>query len=62
MTPNGENEFFLHCGKYPPWSNVADLLLFSATKGMRRMHVWTPPGYNIKDEKLPVFYLIHGGG
>ena len=27
----------------------------------RRMHVWTPAGYN-KMDKLPVFYLIHGGG
>ena len=28
----------------------------------RRMHVWTPAGYEKKDEALPVLYLIHGGG
>jgi enterochelin esterase family protein len=26
------------------------------------MHVWTPPGYGKGWKKLPVFYLIHGGG
>ena len=28
----------------------------------RRMHVWTPAGYVMSTEKLPVFYLVHGGG
>lgn len=28
----------------------------------RRMHVWTPAGYENSREKLPVLYLIHGGG
>lgn len=28
----------------------------------RRMHVWTPAGYETSQEKLPVLYLIHGGG
>ena len=28
----------------------------------RRMHVYTPPGYEGGDEKYPVFYLLHGGG
>lgn len=26
----------------------------------RRMHVYTPPGYEHGDEKYPVFYLLHG--
>jgi len=26
----------------------------------RRMHVYTPPGYERGDEKYPVFYLLHG--
>ena len=26
------------------------------------MHIWTPEGYNASKEKLPVLYLIHGGG
>ena len=28
----------------------------------RRMHVYTPPGYDHGDQKYPVFYLLHGGG
>lgn len=36
------------------WSDV--------TNSMRRMHVWTPAGYEKDCKKLPVFYLIHGGG
>ncbi len=28
----------------------------------RRMHVWTPAGYENSKKKLPVLYLIHGGG
>jgi enterochelin esterase family protein len=31
----------------------------SVTGGLRRMHVYTPPGYTCK-EKLPVLYLLHG--
>ena len=31
-------------------------------KQMRRMHVWTPAGYENSKKKLPVLYLIHGGG
>lgn len=33
-----------------------------ATKSTRRMHVWTPPGYFAGTQKLPVLYLLHGGG
>lgn len=31
---------------------------------MRRMHVYLPPNYDVisKKEKLPVLYLLHGGG
>ena len=31
-------------------------------KTTRRLHVWTPAGYEKSEEKLPVLYLIHGGG
>lgn len=34
----------------------------SATGGMRRMHVYTPPGYEAGTTRLPVLYLLHGGG
>lgn len=34
-----------------------------ATKKLRRMHVYTPPGYGKKSrEKFPVIYLFHGSG
>jgi enterochelin esterase-like enzyme len=34
----------------------------SATGGERRMHVYTPPGYDNGSARLPVLYLLHGGG
>lgn len=35
----------------------------SSTLGMqRRMHVYTPPGYDSGKDRYPVFYLLHGGG
>lgn len=34
----------------------------SATGGLRRMHVYTPPGYEHDNRLYPVLYLLHGGG
>jgi enterochelin esterase family protein len=34
----------------------------SATGGQRRMHVYAPPGYESGTARLPVLYLLHGGG
>jgi enterochelin esterase-like enzyme len=34
----------------------------SATGGGRRMHIYTPPGYDNGSARLPVLYLLHGGG
>ncbi len=34
----------------------------AATGGQRRMHVYTPPGYESGTTRLPVLYLLHGGG
>ena len=46
-----------------PHGTMAQRWYFSSTLGeMRRMHVWTPAGYENGTEKLPVLYLIHGGG
>jgi enterochelin esterase-like enzyme len=28
----------------------------------RRMHIYTPPGYDKSKQKYPVLYLLHGGG
>lgn len=34
----------------------------SATNSMRRLHLWTPAGFEKMTSKLPVLYLLHGGG
>src|SRR2546422_388766 len=34
----------------------------TALKRVRRMHVYTPPGYELGGGKFPVFYLLHGAG
>jgi enterochelin esterase family protein len=62
VMPDGENEFFALRNNIPHGA-MAELYYYSkTTKSIRRMHVWTPPGYNARNNKLPVFYLIHGGG
>ena len=49
--------------KNVPHGAVAERYYWSETLGtMRRMHVWTPAGYEKSTEKLPVLYLVHGGG
>jgi enterochelin esterase family protein len=46
-----------------PHGAMSVIYYHSNTTGQtRRMHVWTPPGYLKSAEKLPVFYLLHGGG
>ncbi len=34
----------------------------STLGGQRRMHVYTPPGYDSGKGRYPVLYLLHGGG
>ena len=34
----------------------------AAVGGLRRMHVYTPPGYEKNNQAYPVLYLLHGGG
>ena len=49
--------------KNVPHGALAQRYYWSETLGeMRRMHVWTPAGYEKSADKLPVLYLIHGGG
>lgn len=46
-----------------PHGAVAQRWYYSTTlKQMRRMHVWPPAGYEKSADRLPVLYLIHGGG
>lgn len=46
-----------------PHGAISQRFYYSETlKQTRRLHVWTPAGFETSKEKLPVFYLIHGGG
>ena len=46
-----------------PHGEIRQVWYFSKSLDqMRRMHVYTPPGYEQGTAKLPVFYLLHGGG
>jgi len=44
-----------------PHGAVAEVTYFSKSlKRFRRMHVYTPPGYESGQGKYPIFYLLHG--
>ncbi len=44
-----------------PHGAVSEVTYYSETLGkFRRMHVYTPPGYEKNAKKYPVFYLLHG--
>jgi enterochelin esterase family protein len=44
-----------------PHGAVAAVSYYSAAlKRFRRMHVYTPPGYETSARRYPVFYLLHG--
>jgi enterochelin esterase family protein len=46
-----------------PHGAVASVTYYSSSlKRFRRMHVYTPPGYQSGKGKFPVFYLLHGAG
>src|SRR6516165_5159100 len=46
-----------------PHGAVASVNYYSTVlKKWRRMHVYTPPGYEMGSGKYPVFYLLHGAG
>jgi len=54
---------WMEYSKDVPHGAIASIMYFSAaTNGMRRMHVYTPPGYEKGNTNLPVLYLLHGGG
>jgi enterochelin esterase-like enzyme len=49
--------------KNVPRGSIGAVTYFSTTvNGFRRMHVYTPPGYERNSDKYPVFYLLHGAG
>lgn len=46
-----------------PRGAVAEVTYYSTSlKRFRRLHVYTPPGYESGAGKFPVFYLLHGAG
>lgn len=56
------SEFFRQKDEVPR-GTIAQRFYHSKTLNqMRRMHIWLPAGYEKTCAKLPVFYLIHGGG
>ena len=49
--------------KNVPHGSVAEVTYYStALRDFRRMHVYTPPGYETGTKKYPVFYYLHGLG
>lgn len=49
--------------KNVPHGAVAAVPYYStALRDFRRMHIYTPPGYERGNDKYPVFYLLHGAG
>jgi enterochelin esterase family protein len=46
-----------------PHGSVASVTYYSKVLSQfRRLHVYTPPGYETSRQKYPVFYLLHGAG
>ena len=49
--------------KNVPHGAVSAVTYYSSSlKRFRRMHVYTPPGYELGKGRYPVFYLLHGAG
>ncbi len=46
-----------------PRGALAEVTYYSTSlKRFRRMHIYTPPGYESGSGRFPVFYLLHGAG
>jgi enterochelin esterase family protein len=61
LVPGEESEFEMT--KDVPHGDVRAVWYRSGTLDMpRRMHVYTPPGYESGGERYPVLYLLHGAG
>jgi enterochelin esterase-like enzyme len=61
VAPKGQTLFWQQ--KNVPHGLMSIVYYYSkATNSTRRMFVWTPPNYFADNKKLPVLYLLHGGG
>ena len=59
--PGEEAEF--EANRPVPHGEIRKVWYQSSTLGtQRRMHIYTPPGYDQSTDRYPVFYLLHGGG
>jgi enterochelin esterase-like enzyme len=59
----GPAEDFEAWRKDVPHGSVATIEYWSEPLGaLRRMHVYTPPGYEKNNKSYPVLYLVHGAG
>jgi enterochelin esterase-like enzyme len=59
--PGAASEFFAE--RTVPHGTVSTVWYHSASLDTRRrMHVYTPPGYETGTARYPVLYLLHGGG
>jgi enterochelin esterase family protein len=54
---------FLDWNKDIAHGQVESVTYYSnSLNAVRRMHIYTPPGYDNNKERYPVFYLLHGAG
>ena len=53
---------FMDTAEVPHGAVAAVTYYSNSLKRFRRMHVYTPPGYEDGKGKFPVFYLLHGAG
>ncbi|MBI1786902.1 MAG: esterase [Acidobacteria bacterium] len=61
LLPGAEAAF--EDNKLVPHGDIRQVWYRSSTlDAQRRMHVYTPPGYDRGEARYPVFYLLHGGG
>ena len=61
IVPDGA-DLFWQCRDVPHGAISMVYYNSTATGTLRRMMVWTPAGYTVSGKKLPVLYLLHGGG
>jgi len=58
----GEAAAFHALRSVPHGTVHVELYPSAATNGLRRLHVYTPPGYDAGRGRYPVLYLLHGSG
>jgi L-ascorbate metabolism protein UlaG (beta-lactamase superfamily)/predicted alpha/beta superfamily hydrolase len=62
FTVPGEQAAFLEARSVPHGEVRIVHFQSAVTGGVRRMHIYVPPGYDAAQTRYPVMYLLHGGG